>query len=335
MENNNQIQNSVTPQESNGELNISLRDIVFMVLNNWYWFVISAIVCLAIAALAYKMQAKTYTATGTILVRDNEKNMRYTSRNMDAILNSMDIGNSDLSLSNEIYMLRSSSLMAQVIQRLDMHYYCNRNDMFRKITYYKDAPVKLTVHDMNEERKPQLDLRIKLLANNKYSYEAKKYDKKGEAYFSQPVKLDDTVSFIIEKTSFYTNSFENVTLNVGVKEIYPMARSMVKSLNVTRVDKMASIISISYPDKNEKRAGDIVDTLIAVYNDDAIEDKNKVAQKTEKFISDRIALISGELDVVDAQVEAIKRSSQLPELQGAASQLMQTGTRYTDQVNSL
>ena len=336
MEYNTQIQN---PNAANGgegnETNINIRDIVFMVLNNWYWFVISAVVCLGIAGLVYKMQAKSYTATGTILVRDNGNSIRYQSRNMDAILNNMDISNSGQSLENEIYMLRSSSLMSQVIRRLNMNYYCERNDLFKKITYYNDAPVQLTVHDLNEEREPKLALKIRLLANNKFSYSASDYGVEGEAYYSQPVKLDDTVSFTIEKTSFYTDAFEGVKLNVGIKEVYPMARNMIKSLSVSRVDKMASILSISYVDKNEKRSGDIVDTLIAVYNDDAIEDKNKVAQKTETFISDRISLISGELDVVDAQVEAIKRSSQLPELQGAASQLMQTGTRYGDEVSRL
>ena len=152
---------------------------------------------------------------------------------------------------------------------------------------------------------------MKPLANNKYEYRAEKYGVKSEtleAYYSQPVKFDDTLSFTIEKTEFYTNEFEDVTLNMGISPSMAMARNMLKSLNISRVDKMASIISITYNDSNRERANQIVDTLIAVYNDDALEDKNKVAQKTESFISDRIALISGELDVVDAQVENIKRT---------------------------
>ena len=337
MENNKQIQGNA--EGGNEQNSINLRDIVFLGLNNWYWFVISVVVCLGVAALVYKTQPKTFTASGTILVRDNGNKVSYTSRNMDQIMNSMGWDNSNLSLENEIYMLRSSSLMAQVVQRLNMHYYCNRSDLFRKVTYYQDAPVELTVHDLKEDRLPQLDLRVTLKANNKYAYEIRgdRYSKtakvlKGEAYYSQPINIDDTVSFRIEKTRFYRDDMEGMRLYVGVNEPLTMARGMINNLTVSRVDKMASILSISYKDPNQKRAGDIVDTLIAVYNDDAVEDKNKVAQKTNSFISERIALISGELDVVDAQVEQIKRSSGMPELQGAASTLLQTGTRYNEEV---
>ena len=340
MENNKQIQGNA--EGGNEQNSINLRDIVFLVLNNWYWFVISVVVCLGVAALVYKTQPKTFTASGTILVRDNGNKVNYTSRNMDQIMNSMGWDNSNLSLENEIYMLRSSSLMAQVVQRLNMHYYCNRKDMFRKVTYYKDAPVELTVHDLREDRLPQLDLRVTLKANNKYAYEIRgdRYKKtaktlKGEAYYSQSINIDDTVSFMIEKTRFYKDDMEGMRLYVGVSEPLTMARGMINDLTVSRVDKFASILSISYKDPNQKRSGDIVDTLIAVYNDDAVEDKNKVAQKTNSFISDRIALISGELDIVDAQVEQIKRSSGMPELQGAANTLLQTGTRYNEEVNRL
>ena len=161
MEYKNQTQNSSEEQQSENTLNI--RDLIFLVLNNWYWFVISVVLCLVVAGLVYKTQPKTYTSSGTILVRDNgNNNMRYNSRNMDQILNSMGMDNSNLSLENEMYMLRSSSLMAQVVQRLNLNHYCNRNDLFRKVTYYKDAPVELTVHDLKEDRMPQLDLKVTL-----------------------------------------------------------------------------------------------------------------------------------------------------------------------------
>ena len=112
MEYNNQIQNNTEGQQQ--ETSINLRDLIFLVLNNWYWFVVSVVVCLGVAALVYKTQPKTFTASGTILVRDNGNKVSYNSRNMDQIMNNMGWDNSNLSLENEIYMLRSSSLMAQV-----------------------------------------------------------------------------------------------------------------------------------------------------------------------------------------------------------------------------
>ena len=304
--NRNQIQGATGSEGENGNENsLSIRDLVFMVINNWYWFVVSVVFCLAVAAVFYKTQPKTYSASGTILVRDNGNNVRYSSRNMDAILNNMGMDNSNLSLENEIYMLRSSWLMSQVVVRLGLDHSCTRNDLFKKITYFNDAPLKLTVNDKAAgERELSMNVKVTPRPHNKYEYKASRGTThiEGEAYYSQPINLDDTVQFKVERTTFYNKSFEDVTLNMGIHPVLQLARSMIGRLTVSRVDKMASILSISFSDANQKRANQIVDTLIAVYNDDAVDDKNKVAQKTEAFISERIGLISGELNAVDAQV---------------------------------
>ena len=193
--NNSQVQNGNGTNVNENEMNINLRDIIFLVLNNWYWFVISIIVCLIAAGFIYKAQPKTYTATGTILVRDNGNNIRYSNRAMDQILNNMDLDNSSLTLSNEIYMLKSSSLMSQVVKRLGINYTCTRDDMFKKITYFEDAPVGMVVRDYREDRDLTLTMRIVPKGNNRYSYKVKEYKVAGEADFSDTVFIDDTLRY--------------------------------------------------------------------------------------------------------------------------------------------
>ena len=56
--------------QQENENTISLRDIVFLVINNWYWFALSLFVCLVVAGLIYKTKPKTYEYTTTVLVRD-------------------------------------------------------------------------------------------------------------------------------------------------------------------------------------------------------------------------------------------------------------------------
>ena len=162
MEQYNNNQHQIGPgagAEGQNENMISVRDIIFMVLNNWYWFVISVLVCLVAAAFYYKAQPKTYTASGTIMVRDNGNQIKYSARNMDQILNNMGMDNSNLSLENEIYMLRSSWLMSQVVVRLGLDHSCTRNDLFKKITYYSDAPLELTgAGQRQREPRPRLSV---------------------------------------------------------------------------------------------------------------------------------------------------------------------------------
>ena len=58
MENQQLIRNAQNAQggaqggaQQEGENTISLRDIVFLVINNWYWFALSLFVCLVIAVV--------------------------------------------------------------------------------------------------------------------------------------------------------------------------------------------------------------------------------------------------------------------------------------------
>ena len=336
----NQISNQNLQQQPESENTISIKDIIFIVINNWYWFAISVVVCLVIAAFAYKAQPKSYSASGTIMVRDNGKKV-YSGGNMDAIFSNLGMDNSSLSLENEIYMLRSSSLMDQVVIRLGLDHPCSRHDLFRKISYYKDAPLYLSATGIGfSPDTTDLEIHIDITPkdNNKYEYKVKNINNpqvgkaKGEAYYNEQVELNGGVTFLVEKTAHYNDNFEDVTLSMAVVPVHRMARNMLKDLQVARADKLASILSITYKDNNPRRANEIVDTLIAVYNYDVVNDKNKVAEKTEQFISERIALISDELSSVDAQVADIKKSAQVPDIDAASGTLVQSATRYGDAV---
>ena len=143
-----QMINQQSPQSMNQdtESTISLRDIVFLVINNWYWFALSLFVCLVIAGVVYKTKPKTYEYRTTIMVRDQSSRNFYQYRNMDAILNSMGDDMGSHSLENEIHMMRSSSLAKNVVTKYGLNKTCSRNGLFTKISYYKDRPLDMKVY---------------------------------------------------------------------------------------------------------------------------------------------------------------------------------------------
>ena len=163
----------VNPQAGNTkeeESGISIRDIVFMVISNWYWFAISVFLCLVVSAFVYKSRPKTYSAQATIMVRDEGNKMRYNSKNVDNIINSMGIENSGLSLENEIYLIKSSPMMLNVVEELGLNTTCVRNDLFHKVSYYKDAPLKLYMYNLDVKHDPTLTVEVTPLGGNRYKY---------------------------------------------------------------------------------------------------------------------------------------------------------------------
>ena len=59
-----------------------------------------------------------------------------------------------------------------------------------------------------------------------------------------------------------------------------------------------------------KKAEDVINTLIAVYEKDAIDDKRGIAESTGQFIDNRLEIISEELSEVDRNIEKIQKRQQ-------------------------
>lgn len=55
-----------------------------------------------------------------------------------------------------------------------------------------------------------------------------------------------------------------------------------------------------------------------MYNRDANDDKNEVAQNTARFIDERIAIINQELGTTEQELESFKRESGLTDLNSDA-----------------
>ena len=165
MENTQQIQNIQNPQsntQQESENTISIKDLVFLVINNWYWFALSLFVCLLVAGIIFKTKPKVYECKSTIMVRDDSKTRNPYMRNMDAIFNNMGDNFGTQSLDNEIYLLKSSPLAKNVVTQLNLNKMCDRKSFFTKISYYQDRPLDMKVlvrntdfSDINDYEPPQ------------------------------------------------------------------------------------------------------------------------------------------------------------------------------------
>ena len=344
MENQQQQITGTQNRQSNGqqesESTISLRDIVFIVINNWYWFAISLFICLVIAGVVFKTKPKEFEYRSTIMIRDDDEG-RTTRRNVDAILSNAGDDFGSRSLDDVIFVIRSSPMMKNVVEQLGLNKTCDRTGLFTKVSYYHDRPLEMEVSLRNTDVKEvNVNVSVTPLDMNRYQYNVVSASggitkKKGTAKYTEKVDINNFITISIDKTQYFTNRNINVTYNLAECPVLTKAYQMVSRLSVSRVNKNASVLAIVYSDDNEQRAREVTDIMAVVYNADAINDKKLIAEKTEQFVSDRIALISGELTDVDSQVEQLKRSSGVTDFSSASGLVLQTATRYTDEVVDL
>ncbi|MFI3306384.1 MAG: hypothetical protein R3Y68_07725, partial [Rikenellaceae bacterium] len=96
-------------------------DIVGLVvscLHNWVWFVASIVFCVAVAWYTLQRETPIYKVTSSILLND-EKSTKES-------LESLGVVSSISTIDNELHVLRSSSIIRQTIEELDLY-----------VSYYK------------------------------------------------------------------------------------------------------------------------------------------------------------------------------------------------------
>ena len=106
--------------ESRGVLSedsIGIMDIVRLCLRNWYWFVISAGVCLAIGMLNILKTTPVYERSSTILVKE-QLSRRTSANDLESMISSAGAGGTTSRLVNEVIAFKSPALMTEVISRL-------------------------------------------------------------------------------------------------------------------------------------------------------------------------------------------------------------------------
>ena len=106
-------------------------------------------------------------------------------------------------------------------------------------------------------------------------------------------------------------------------------------MTADRNSKTSTIIDITYKDVNIQRAEDYLNTLISVYNENWVKDKNQIAVSTSQFINERLQVIENELGNVDSDISSYKSENQITDMQAASSMYMNTANQANMQVTEL
>lgn len=114
-----------------------------------------------------------------------------------------------------------------------------------------------------------------------------------------------------------------------------MADSYTQKLRAELGNEDATIINLSIDDASVQKAEDILNTLIEVYNEKCIQDKNQIAVSTSRFIGERLGVIENELGHVDENISNYKSEHLLPDVQAASSLYMSQSAENKKEIQTL
>ncbi|WP_279071769.1 GumC family protein [Bacteroides acidifaciens] len=315
------------------EEQVNIQEIFFRYLIHWPWFVVSVIVCVACAWGYLRLTTPVYNITATVLIKDDKKG---GGASMSSELEKMGLDgfvSSSNNVDNEIEVLRSKSLAREVVNNLGLFVTYMDEDRFPKRDLYRTSPVLVSLTPQEADKLPQtMEVGMSLQPVGTMDVQIrvgkKEYRKRFEKLPAVFPTDEGTVAFFANNDTLSPIRPESVIkerhITAYINRPFAVAKKYADFLSIVPTSKATSVVTVSLKNSNTQRGNDYIDKLLEMYNINANNDKNEVAQKTAEFIDERIGIISKELGSTEQDLENFKRSAGITDLSSEA-QIALTG----------
>ena len=300
-------------------------------LQQWKWFVGTICLTVICAILFLLVVAPKYERSAAILIKDENGGgglLSSMASNMGMLAGIAGL-NITSNVENEMQILSSPFMMQEVVNRLGLDTkYEVRDGLMKQELFDETLPIKVTFPKLTDKDGVymKMDLRkdgtftLYKFRKNKDKYDGE-VQGKVNAVCQTPI---GPVSVIATKTfdSCMANEGER-TIRITKERKYDRVESLSNQIDIDLADDQTSIITITCKDISGERAEQIINTLIQVYQEEWMKDKQSTADASTRFINERIKDIEAELSGLDNNIAQFRGKNLMPDYEEAAKMYME------------
>ena len=324
---------------------LRLQDLLYLCLARWKWFVLSLAVTMGAAAYHLLSTPNVYQRTASLLIKDESKGSSINN-DVESMFSDMGLGGIKSNVNNELIAIKSPSVLLEVGKQLKLNVeYAVEGRFHNNVLYGSELPVTVQFLTIGEDHFGAMTVNLK--GGDKFELT----DFKGTSSNGTPVETNKTITGKLGQLvktplgkvkleagpayAAFIKGGDAPALQVSHTDLYSMTNSILASLTVGLSEEKATIVDLTYKDLNTKRAEDVLNTIIAVYRKNWLDDKNQMTVSTSRFITERLGVIEHELGDVDKDISSFKSANLLPDVETAAQQYMQKSSDLSKQIMDL
>ncbi|MEO5995914.1 MAG: polysaccharide biosynthesis tyrosine autokinase [Chitinophagaceae bacterium] len=259
-----------------------------------FWPVFLLLNALAIGGAWFYLQFKVpvYETNATLLIKDERRGTEDSK-----IVESLDPLASKKVIENEIEIIKSKALMHQVVIALKLYAPVYEAGKWTNTSAYNSSPVKIELYSpdsLTEVKRVDFtyDVNTTLIKFNGYAYQSGKW-------INSPYGL---LRFLPNNTAYHFNGPLYFSL-VNPKRV---VNELIENLSVTSLNKQSSVVNLKFKGEVPNRSEQIINVLVAAYEQASVYDKNKLGINTLAFLEERIKLVSTDLGLIEKQLQQYK-----------------------------
>lgn len=314
------------PKQDN--VSISFKDLYIQCRQHWRWFVVSVFICLGCSALYILSQQPSYTRSASLLINENDGAMGNSLASELSSFADMGLFNGNSNVYNELTAIQSPSLISETVRRLGLQTSYSEPGTFHRNTLYgTKLPLTVTFSGLNDNDFCSFTLTSdgKSVELTKLKYKEEKYPGPYRGEFDKPIKTPAGYVTVSKTTAFSRYLAEHdgkIDIKVSRSGIIDATEANLAKLEVENDNEKNSILNLTYKDVSIERAENFLNTLIAVYNENFLNEKSQITSASSRFIDDRLRVIEEELGHVDRDISSYKSEHLVPDIAASAQQSM-------------
>lgn len=305
------------------EESFNLKKWLFRMFRMWPWFLVSLLVCLFAAWLYLRYTNPIYKAVASVMVKDEKKGAEMMDNSM---LKEIGLGGNNKLVENEIEILKSYDLMEAVVNKLQLFVSIKHIGRIRDVAVFGDN-IPFAFEIINPDAVKKTLHWTVTDAGNTVLFQGGDYKQPISLKYNELYQTGN-IHFRCVHSSLYGDSTLNNTAKNNTQykvDVTPPDKTVLQytdKLSVDAASKVATVINLQIKDLNRERATAILQSLINIYNQQGIEDKNRVSDNTIDFLNERLIAVSNELQGVENSVEKFKSENRVTDLSSDAQQYL-------------
>lgn len=272
-------------------------------LRYWYWFLIGMVLALGVAYLYLRYTPKVYSSSAKIKILNKTKGLELPSA-------AFVFNRSNINLENEIEIMKSYRIMEQVVQRLDLtqRFYFEGNVITAEIdrlpfSFLKKVPNDSIAYGSSYSIRITADAFEVVTGNAEKAFVFPGFD---------TTKTNHPLPFELSMPNLSkVEELIGRTYIVNFASASGVTRGLKGGIGVSIVGKGSDLLQLSYASQSKEKNERILNTLIDVFNEDGINDRQEISRRTISFIDERFLLLAEELDSIETGISDFKRANNL------------------------
>ncbi len=315
-------------QDETDERLFSFRDIWALFWGHKWWYLISLLIAGSIAFFYLYRTPKLYQSSEKIILETDQSaavlsDLSATMRRRTT---------SGLNVDNEIVALRSSDLMTKSVERLGLE--TNYTDLMflRERELYNKTPFFMSILG-DDNRTSSFSFVVKKIG--KKSFVIDRFTVGGVEMVAKPIggSFGDSLvtpvgSIRLTESQYFHTWGDDIKVSWSTAKI--RSSYYAGHMSVTAPRNESSVITLSLTDYSPERAKNVLETVLDIYNEQWVEDKNRAAANTSDFIAERLVILQKELGDIDNDIKDYKQQNRITDVGAVSGQYLSQSSSYSE-----